>query len=439
MAVVNIYKKAVTANSAKMNSVKMKIALVCPYDIAYHGGVQNQVVQFAEIAKDLGHDVTIVAPNSGKVNYDGFVSAGKAIPVPVGLGTVSRMTFSFWNRHKLRKLIANGNFDVVHVHSPEVPILGPLAVKYTDTESTVLVTTSHSNISPNIVTWGYSSFGRLFRFDKLVGKVHVRVAVSKAAADRANHYIPGDYKIIPNGIDVERFSPNVEPVSKYIDDKINILFVGRMGDNERRKGLHYLVSAFNELHKKHSNTRLLIVGPGEPDYATRNLVNSVDNRDIVLVGPVPASDLPRYYTTAHIFASTPTDGESFSLVVAEAMAAGKPVVTSNIPGPRDVLMGFDPYSSEVAESRLLMTDAGILVRPRDVEATAQALESLVIDESMRREMGEKGREIVVKNFSWKAVAPIILAAYEEAIIAKEAATRATARNRPTPLTWATLK
>ncbi|MBI2141607.1 glycosyltransferase family 4 protein [Candidatus Woesearchaeota archaeon] len=404
----------------------MKIALVCPYDIAYPGGVQNHVLQFAHHARRLGHSVTVLAPASREncyVDHKGvdFVNMGRTVPLPIGIGTVSRFTFSFWNKGRLHEFLSNGNFDVVHIHSPEAPILGPLAAKYVNTESTVLVTTSHSNTSPNPVTWFYSMLARLFGIDKLIQKVDVRLAVSEAAKAKANHYLPGNYTVIPNGIDTERFSPKVGGIEKYLDGKVNILFVGRLGNNERRKGLYYLVSAFSQMHlnPKYSNTRLLVVGPGEPDAMTRQLLGAVDNKDIVLVGGVPTIELQRYYATAHIFAATPTDGESFGFVVPEAMASGKPVVTTNIPGPRDVLLGFRKYGEEVMNSEFFVAEAGILVQPRDIEATAAALERLVLNEEMRLRMGQNGRRIVVENFSWDVVAPRILAVYEQLMAVRQ--------------------
>ena len=390
----------------------MKIAIVCPYDISQYGGVQNQVLEFAGRARKVGHFVTVIAPNSKKESRDGIVSVGKPISIPIGNGTVAKLAL-FYNHGKLREILAKGHFDVVHVHEPVAPAIGPDALKYTDTGASSLVTTSHTNITPNLVTWAYSTFGRWLGWDHVMDKVQLRTAVSPAAANRANHYLPGSYVIIPNGIDTERFSPEVKPLEKYLDGKINILFVGRLGSHERRKGLDYLVSAFNALNRQYPNTRLLVVGPGKPDKDTRNIINAANNENVVLAGPASAEDLPRYYQTGHIFAFTPTDGESFSLVVAEAMASAKPVVTSNIPGPRDVLLGYSNYGNDITDSKFFVAGAGILVQPRDVPATTEALERLVNDESERTRMGTAGREIVVAKFNWDVVAPQILGYYEK--------------------------
>ena len=391
----------------------MKIALVCPYDISQYGGVQNQVLEFAVRARKVGHDVTVIGPNSKEERRYGFVSIGKPMPIPVGKGTVPKLAL-LYNHGKLRELLENGHFDVVHMHEPVAPAIGPDALEYTDIKTSALVTTSHTNMTPNLVTWAYSTFGRMLGRDHLIDKVEVRTAVSLAAADRANHYLPGSYVIIPNGIDVARFSPaNAEPYEKYVDGKINILFVGRLGEHERRKGLDNLVSAFNALNVRYPNTRLLVVGPGKPDKDTRAIINAANNENVVLAGPASAADLPRYYQTGDICAFTPTDGESFSLVVAEAMSSGKPVVTSNIPGPREVLLGYGNYGNDVADSKFFVTGAGILVPPRDVPATTRALEMLVRDESVRLGMGARGREIVMAKFSWDVIAPLILAQYEK--------------------------
>ena len=408
---------------------QLNICYVCPYSLSKFGGVQNQVLELAKRAALEGHNVTILAPNSRKdsivtVISNGvevkipIVSVGRAVPIPIGRGTVSPLAICYVSR--LREILTTGGFDVVHVHEPVAPSIGPLACNYTVKDS-LLVTTSHTNIKPNLATWMYSTFGRMVGGDHMLDDVNLRLAVSPAAANRANHYLPNEYRIIPNGIDAERFSPNVTPFEEYLDGKINILFVGRMGDNELRKGLFYLVSAYNEVHWQHPNTRLLLVGPGEPDWRTRELVHATDHEDIIFIGPVSFNDLPRWYATADVFASTPTDGESFSLVDLEGMAARKPVLTSNIEGPRDVLLGFVRYGPEVVCPRVYEAKAGILVQPRDIPGIAEGLEILVTDENKRREMGMHGRQIVLETFSLDVVVPELLGAYVSAFESRKAA------------------
>lgn len=414
MAVVNIYKKAVAANS-----VKMKIALVCPYDIAYPGGVTSHVTQFAQYARKAGHAVTVIAPASRKGAYEGVISAGKAIPLPIKGGTVPRLSFSFWNYPEIRKLFVSEKFDVIHVHEPGVPLLGFAALGCAPQRLSAIAATFHTNAPYNFLYKTYGKIAKVSRLaDKLLRKVDVKIAVSEAAKRFASRYVSGEYFIIPNGVDLERFSPKAKPIGHYTDGKVNVLFVGRLGNYEKRKGLKYLVSAFNKLHANHPNARLLVVGPGKPDSETKKMAKAANNKSIVFVGEVSAEQLPRYYATADIFCSPATHGESFGMVLAEAMASGKPVVASNIDGYRNVVLGSSRNINAVSTDGLVRTEAGILVPPRNPQALADALEQLLSNEALRLSMGESGRRIVVNNFSWEKVAAAILEVYEQAIAAK---------------------
>ncbi|MBI2550261.1 glycosyltransferase family 4 protein, partial [Candidatus Woesearchaeota archaeon] len=199
------------------------------------------------------------------------------------------------------------------------------------------------------------------------------------------------------------------------------LFVGRLGNYEKRKGLKYLVSAFNKLHANHPNARLLVVGPGKPDSETKKMAKAANNKGIVFVGEVSAEQLPRYYATADIFCSPATHGESFGMVLVEAMASGKPVVASNIDGYRNVVLGSSRNSNAVSTGGfdgLVRTEAGILVPPRNPQALAAALEQLLSNEALRLSMGKKGRQIAINNFNWDVVAPQVLEVYEKVIAAK---------------------
>ncbi|MBI2581318.1 glycosyltransferase family 4 protein [Candidatus Woesearchaeota archaeon] len=243
----------------------MKIALVCPYDIAYPGGVTNHVTQFAQYARKVGHDVAVIAPTSRKGAYEGVISSGKAIPFPIKGGTVPRLSFSFWNYPEIRKLFVSEKFDVIHVHEPGVPLLGFAALACAPQRLSAIAATFHTNAPYNFLYKTYGKVAKLSKLaDKLLRKVDVKIAVSEAAKMFASRYVTGEYCIIPNGVDVEHFSPETKPIGHYRDGKVNILFVGRLGNYEKRKGLKYLVSAFNKLHANHPNARLLVVGPGKP-------------------------------------------------------------------------------------------------------------------------------------------------------------------------------
>src|SRR3989338_2584568 len=176
---------------------QLNICYVCPYSLSKFGGVQNQVLELAKRAALEGHNVTILAPNSRKdsivtVISNGvevkipIVSVGRAVPIPIGRGTVSPLAICYVSR--LREILTTGGFDVVHVHEPVAPSIGPLACNYTVKDS-LLVTTSHTNIKPNLATWIYSTFGRMVGGDHMLDDVNLRLAVSPAAANRANHYV----------------------------------------------------------------------------------------------------------------------------------------------------------------------------------------------------------------------------------------------------------
>ncbi|GAF84267.1 unnamed protein product [marine sediment metagenome] len=202
----------------------------------------------------------------------------------------------------------------------------------------------------------------------------------------ANKHLPGNYTIIPNGVDLEHFSPDVSPIDEFCDGKVNILFVGRL---EKRKGLNYLLEAYRQAKREVPNSRLIVVGPGT--RLRRKYEKQVvhkDIKDVVFVGHVGYDELPRYYQTAGIFCAPATSCESFGIVLLEAMALGKPIVASNIDG----------YASVVTHNV-----EGLLVPPRDERTLTRALLPLMTDESRRQHMGAKGK-VKALDYSWQLIA-----------------------------------
>jgi phosphatidylinositol alpha-mannosyltransferase len=224
-------------------------------------------------------------------------------------------------------------------------------------------------------------------------KLNGKIAVSKPALDFASKYLPGDYTIIPNGIDLEHFSPDVPPVDRFCDDKLNILFVGRL---ESRKGLNYLLKAYKRIKEELPNSRLIVVGPGTRlRHKYEKLVRRSGLEDVIFLGHVSYDELPRYYKTADIFCSPATGRESFGIVLLEAMALGKPVVASNIEGYANVVThGIE----------------GLLVPPRDEAALAKTLISLMTDNLARQQMGARGK-LRAAEFSWEHIAQRVLSYY----------------------------
>ena len=207
---------------------------------------------------------------------------------------------------------------------------------------------------------------------------------------------PGDYEIIPNGIDVDHFSQRAAPWPQYQDGKTNIIFVGRL---EKRKGLRYLLEAYGRLKWDMPNLRLVVVGPGNPDKDSYHVLSSQNLQDVEFVGRVPYDDLPRYYASADIFCSPATGGESFGIVLLEAMAAGKPVVASDIEGYRGVMQHGQQ---------------GLLFQNKNVESLSTQLETLIRDPEQRRAMGERGRTIA-ERYRWQVVARRVEQYYESCI------------------------
>ena len=368
----------------------MKIALVSPYDFAYPGGVVNHISALEQYFTKMGHEVKVIAPASKAVSNlgDRLIPIGKPRPIPVS-GSIARITISLRLASRIKEVLAKEKFDIIHLHEPFMPMLCSAVLRFSDNAANI--GTFHAcHGSP-----GYG-FGRPIttmmlkrRRRKLTGKI----AVSKPAMDFARKYIPGYYNIIPNGIDVEHFSPDVPPLDEFCDGKLNILFVGRM---EKRKGLNFLLEAYRQVKQEIPNSRLIVVGPGTRLRSIyERKVRRSKLQDVVFVGYASYDELPRYYKTADIYCSPATGRESFGIVLLEAMAVGKPVVASNIDGYANVIShGVD----------------GLLVPPKDKRLLAQALISLMSDASLRQQMGANGI-LKAKRYSWENIAQKILSYY----------------------------
>ena len=375
----------------------MKIAMVSPYDFTWPGGVTAHVAQLARALGRSGHEVKVLAPHSPSRDFqdsDLLVPFGRSIPLPSG-GSTARVTLSWWLYPKIRALLKKEQFDIIHLHEPMVPIL-PLCVL--EFSKSVNVGTFHASYSRQHL---YRAFQPIIkRWQK---RLHGSIAVSPAARRYVNNTFPGEYEIIPNGIDYKHFSANVAPLPQYQDGKLNILFVGRL---EKRKGLRYLLEAYSKLKWEMPNTRLIVVGPGNPDKESYRILSSHGLRDVEFAGRVSYDELPRYYATADIFCSPATGGESFGIVLLEAMSAGKPVVASDIEGFRGI-----------------MTDGeqGLLVPKKDTGALANALGRLARDPELRSKLGGQGSRSA-EDYRWEVVAGRVEEYYNRCIQAANGST-----------------
>jgi phosphatidylinositol alpha-mannosyltransferase len=375
----------------------VKIAMVSPYDFTWPGGVTAHVAQLARALGRSGHEVQVLAPHSPSRDFqdsDLLVPFGRSVPLPSG-GSTARVTLSWWLYPKIRALLKKEQFDIIHLHEPMVPIL-PLCVL--EFSKSINVGTFHASYSRQHL---YRAFQPIIkRWQK---RLHGSIAVSPAARRYVNNTFPGEYEIIPNGIDYKHFSANVAPLPQYQDGKLNILFVGRL---EKRKGLRYLLEAYSKLKWEMPNTRLIVVGPGNPDKESYRILSSHGLRDVEFAGRVSYDELPRYYATADIFCSPATGGESFGIVLLEAMSAGKPVVASDIEGFRGI-----------------MTDGeqGLLVPKKDTGALANALGRLARDPELRSKLGGQGSRSA-EDYRWEVVAGRVEEYYNRCIQAANGST-----------------
>jgi len=367
----------------------MKIALVSPYDFAYPGGVANHISALEHHFTKMGHQVRIIAPASKAISRfgDRFIPIGKPRPIPTS-GSIARVTISLRLASRIKEVLDREKFDIVHLHEPFMPMLCSAVLRFSNTAN---VGTFHACQGRP----GYN-FGRpisTMMLKRRLRKLDGKIAVSKPATEFVQKHVPGYYNIIPNGVDLERFSPDVPPIEEFSDGKLNILFVGRL---EKRKGAGYLIKAYEQVKREFANCRLIIVGPGtrlRRKYEKQ--VRRAGLEDVVFVGYVEDDELPRYYKTADIFCAPATGQESFGIVLLEAMAVGTPVVASNIEGYASVIThGVD----------------GWLVPPKDEIKLASSLLSLMNDKPLRRKMAAKGR-ITAADYSWEHIARRILDYY----------------------------
>jgi phosphatidylinositol alpha-mannosyltransferase len=228
-------------------------------------------------------------------------------------------------------------------------------------------------------------------------RIEGRIAHSRAALKLIGKYFAGRYRIIPSGIDYAFFAAEVPPIPAFMDDKRNILFVGRQ---EQRKGLPYLLEAYAKIKREQPKTRLIVVGPdgGLRAGALRYIAQN-DVEDVVFTDMVPYEDLPRYYRSGDVFCAPNTGHESLGLIILEAMAAGLPIVATDIQGFRDVL-------TEGVH--------GLFAAPRDSDALAEALRRMLADPAMREEMGKAGSRDA-RKYSWEEMSGRVLGMYEDTL------------------------
>ena len=354
----------------------MKIGIVTPYAYPLPGGVNDHVGSLYRVLRARGHDVRIITSSHGlqKASEGDIIRVGKGFSVPFN-GSMGTITLSPTYLAQMRAILERERFDVLHYHEPFVPFLS-------------LVTLTLST-SVNVGT--FHAFGGLsisYEFGKRMlghyaGKLHGRIAVSPAARHFISRYFPGEYKIVPNGVEPGRYQRAV-PIARYRDGVPNILFVGRM---EPRKGLIHLLRAFRKLQRDGVRARLLLVGTGPGEREARRYVLTRQLDDVEFLGRVSEAQKAQLFKTADIYVSPATGRESFGIVLLEAMSAGAPIICSDIHGYRGV----------VRRER-----DGILVEPGNADALAVSIRRLIDDPQLRAQLSRAGEERA-QLFTWERV------------------------------------
>ncbi len=372
----------------------MKIGLVSPYDWSYPGGVRDHVWHLASEFISMGHDVRIMAPASGpkgKLTEKYIYKMGWTTPIPIN-GSIARIMLHPSIALRVRRVLQREHFDVIHVHEPLVPGLSQTVLRCS---RTVTVGTFHASSYPGIYSTSNLAYASTYPFLRpLFRRLSGCIAVSTTALQFVSRYFPADYRVIPNGVNLEQFSPQVAPMPQFMDGKQNILFVGCF---EKRKGAKYLLRAIPRIREQFPQTRFIFVGEGRLRRGFQRFVERQGWQDIIFTGYVSDEDLPRYFASAHVVCSPATGGESMGIVLLEAMASGKPIVASNISGYATVVNhGVD----------------GLLTTPRNSEELAWAVGYLLGHEPLRQQFIRAGL-LKAREYAWPRVAEGVMEFYDE--------------------------
>jgi phosphatidylinositol alpha-mannosyltransferase len=354
----------------------VKIGLVSPYVYPLPGGVTQHVRYLYENLRLRGHDVRIITSSHGlqRSSEGDVIRLGKGFSMPSN-GSMGTVTVSPRFISQVRDVLEHEGFDLLHFHEPFVPFLS-------------LVVLRESN-SVNIGTFhAYGGWSPAYEFGSralggYAARLHGRIAVSAAARHFIDRYFPGDYKVIPNGVDAERYGRAV-PIARWKDGIPNILFVGRF---EPRKGVLDLLKAYRHIRKDGVEARLLLVGGGPQEREARRYVATRRMGGVEFLGRVSDDEKLQLYRTADVYCSPATGRESFGIVLLEAMAAGAPIVASDIHG----------YKGVVRRGR-----EALLVPPHEPKELGAAIERLLADRELAARFSASGRERA-EEFSWPRV------------------------------------
>ena len=382
----------------------MRIGLVSPYSFDVPGGVQLHVRDLADFLAGAGHHVSVIAPSEDTSQLpDYFVSAGRAMPIRYN-GSVARLAFGPIAATRVNRWLEQGHFDVLHVHEPMSPSVSLLALWAFDGP---VVATCHTS---TVRSRAMLAANPLLRpaLEKIVG----RIAVSEDARRTVITHLGGDAVVIPNGVYVDTFArANPEPRWQGTPQRPTLGFLGRL--NEPRKGLGVLSEALPLIQQVFPNVRVLVAGPGDQGQALAQ-VPAQCRHSVEFLGTISDAEKASLFRSVDAYVAPNTGGESFGIILVEALAAGAPVIASDL----------GAFSRVLDEGR-----CGRLFANGDSSSLARVAIDVLSDQPLRRELSQIGQRRA-QHFDWSEVARRIMSVYETVLEGYDASRRAW---RPTSL------
>jgi phosphatidylinositol alpha-mannosyltransferase len=366
---------------------KIRIGMVCPYGWDTPGGVQSHIRDLTQHLIDEGHYVSVLAPVSDDSiqHEDYLVNAGKPVSIPVN-GSVARVIFGPIASSRAKQWIASGDFDLLHLHEPAIPSLSLLACSAAEGP---LVGTFHVSTPKKKAIYAIGPI-----LEPIVEKLTARIAVSELARSTLKDHFETDAVVIPNGIDGQKYA-NAE-ISEDFSGDYTVGFIGRF--EEPRKGLQVLIDSLPIVARFIPNVKYLIAGPGESKDFLKEIDPQLRNR-IKFVGRLSDEEKESFLKSVKIYVAPNTGGESFGIILTEALSAGTAVVASDIPAFTAVLENGE---------------AGALFTNEDSKDLAKTLISLLKDDENRNLLASNGK-LTAQKYDWQVVAEQIESIYEMAI------------------------
>ena len=369
--------------------MKLKIGIVCPYGWDTPGGVQIHIKELSDWLIRNGHEVSVLAPVTDEKNNVGdfVVSAGRPVPIRFN-GSVARVLFGPLASSRVKQWIENGKFDLIHIHEPAIPSIGLLA--------------GWAAEGPIVATF-HASTNKLRAFnaiatalDPLIERISGKIAVSEIARETLKERFNTEAVVIPNGIHIEKFQAAQK--KREWSGQFNIGFLGRF--NEKRKGLDTLVAALPSVIAKYPEVKLIVAGPGDIDSAKKDIPENL-HRYIEFIGPLSEEDKVSFFKSISIYIAPNTGGESFGIILGEAMACHTPIIASNLPA-FVALLENGKY--------------GMLFNSENSIELAESINDLLGNVERQALLGTAGFE-KAKELDWENVANAIFGVYELALSA----------------------